>query len=200
MQTDEDSCRLHAGRCGQLVVCTRTVRTRRGKYAKRTQKFWRLSTKFSSLTQVRDIWTAKSCTDKPHFSVYMYVIKYNGQCPLHSMWARHGQTRTNSSMRTVRGQTRCRGLSCVQEARGGLLVNLVALEDREVIVGIRCIILENLSTMTRIESYSSDFGKGPIISIDISCQGCSGISKGLSETCPGWRIILFFWHAAHPFT
>jgi hypothetical protein len=121
-RTHADCTRADADQWGP----TRTVRTRRGKDAERTREFWRLFTKFSSLTQVRDIWTAKSHTDKTHFSVYMYVINYNGQCPLHSTWARRSQMRTNSSTQTVRGQTRCRGLSRVQEARGGLLVNLVA--------------------------------------------------------------------------
>ena len=75
-----------------------------------------------------------------------------------------------------------------------------SVDVKEVVEGIRWIIFVNLSTTTIIASFSCDFGSGPIISMDISCQGSSGAGKGFRGVNSGRRIILFFWHMSHPFT
>ena len=50
------------------------------------------------------------------------------------------------------------------------------LDDKVVLHGSRTILFENLSTITMTASYPLDFGRGPIISIEIVCQGEGGIS------------------------
>jgi len=44
--------------------------------------------------------------------------------------------------------------------------------------GMKCAILENLSTITHIFVYPSDFGNPTIKSMDIAVQGLIGTSKG----------------------
>ena len=58
--------------------------------------------------------------------------------------------------------------------------NIVAtpFEVIESMTGKRCIILENQSTTTRIAFLPSDWGRGPIRSMEMISQGEDGISFG----------------------
>src|SRR6202030_530204 len=59
-----------------------------------------------------------------------------------------------------------------------------------VLVAMRIIILENLSTITRTALYPCDSGSGPIRSIEMCSQGFEGIACGLSWLCGFSRWFL----------
>ena len=68
------------------------------------------------------------------------------------------------------------------------------------VVGIKCTILVNWSTTTRIESYSCAKGNLVMKSADIYAQGFSGIEFGINLSAGSSMWFLFFWQELHPFT
>ena len=69
-----------------------------------------------------------------------------------------------------------------------------------VFVGMKCAILENRSTMTKIASNVFDVGRLVMRSMDMSCQEASGGCKG--RMVPKGRALrgLAFWHSGYVYT
>ena len=51
-------------------------------------------------------------------------------------------------------------------------------DDIDVVIGIKCIIFENRSTVTEMASKPLDSGSGPMMSVDISSHGVVGMECG----------------------
>ena len=69
---------------------------------------------------------------------------------------------------------------------------------RVVFTGSRRVIFVSLSHITRMQLYVLDFGIGPIMSHEIVCQGCGGISCGWSGAHHFVLSGLLLWHFLHP--
>src|ERR1700733_13827758 len=63
-----------------------------------------------------------------------------------------------------------------------------------VVVGSRVILFEKRSTIMMMESYPCEIGKGPIMSIEIVCQGLCGPSGGTIGPPRALRSNLLRWH------
>src|ERR1700723_4327963 len=66
-----------------------------------------------------------------------------------------------------------------------------------VLVAMRIIILENLSTITRTALYPCDSGSGLIRSIEMCSQGFEGIACGGGGLGGFSQWFLVLWHGSH---
>jgi len=69
------------------------------------------------------------------------------------------------------------GMPCIFHMSSQYIL-ATSLEEIEVVVAMSLIILENQFTTTKIASLSSDFGRGPMMSMLISSYSVFGMGKG----------------------
>ena len=79
-------------------------------------------------------------------------------------------------------------------------IRATPIEVNEVVVGSITILLLIRSTMTRRAFIPFDSGNGPIMSMEMVCHGCGGISctwRGAAHLC---QSDLFCWQRMQPLT
>src|SRR4051812_13617817 len=76
----------------------------------------------------------------------------------------------------------------------------VLVEFWVVSVGMILTILVSLSTTMKIASCPLDLGSGPMISMEMVCQGSGGGSWGCSRAARGPCLGLVLWHFSQPLT
>ena len=81
-----------------------------------------------------------------------------------------------------------------------LYIFAISSDEIFVVIAFNRIIFVNWSMMIMIVFIPFDFGKGPIISILISCYGPWGISNGYNSPAFLWCWTLFCWYLKHSCT
>src|ERR1700719_1910570 len=71
---------------------------------------------------------------------------------------------------------------------------------RVVFTGSSKVIFVSLLQITRMQSYVFDLGIGPMISQEIMCHGCGGMSWGWRGAHRFVLSGLLLWHFSHPCT